>query len=57
MPIEIRELHIKATIGEGGTQTAQTSQNVTNRDKKSMDYMIAQCVEKVLQVLRDKQER
>ena len=53
MPIEIRELIIKATINDssdGGT----TTQSRGNKEKESI---VKECVEQVLQILKDKEEK
>ncbi len=56
MPIEVRELVIKATVTQeattGGAQQPATSNAVTPNEE-----MINSCVEKVLAVLKDKMER
>jgi len=61
MPIEIRELHIKvrvdshdATGPAGGGGGAGTSGNGGESDRESL---VAECVEQVLHVLRQKLER
>ena len=51
MPIEIRELVIKATVSEnqsseGGGEVAESSEEI-----------VKACVEQVLEILKDKQER
>jgi hypothetical protein len=58
MPLEIRELVIKASVndGEQGQNTnqglAQSSTNVNNQAE-----IIAACVEQVLAILKEKSER
>lgn len=63
MPLEIRELYIKAVInqgaqsagvnaGNGGQGNASTDGDVTDKED-----IVAECVEKVLAILRDKIER
>lgn len=54
MPIEIRELVIKATIGEE-EDSVKTSSNDTDQDKDQQ--LIQACVESVLEVLRENNER
>lgn len=51
MPLEIRELAIKATIGDG--QTTQTA-DAGGQDRAAL---IAACVEQVLAILKEKSER
>lgn len=61
MPIEIRELHIKVTVtnpsGEpqSATRPPQTSQN--GRPAADREKLVAECVEKVLEILETKNER
>jgi hypothetical protein len=60
MPIEIRELLIKATVlpkgnspSEGGaTKTPKTSNTVPEQEE-----IIKACLERVLEILKDKYER
>lgn len=56
MPIEIKELVVKATLGE-----IEQSSNSTNSDNGNIEdnkaSIINECVEKVLQILKDKLER
>jgi hypothetical protein len=57
MPIEIRELVIKATVTHdegsgGGTGSSDASGNTS-----SSEELIKTCVEKVLEILKDKNER
>ncbi|MBK9983953.1 MAG: hypothetical protein IPP15_16565 [Saprospiraceae bacterium] len=53
MPIEVREIVIKATVagasGEGTTSSSQRG--------PSADDLIKTCVEKVLEILKEKKER
>jgi hypothetical protein len=55
MPVEIRELQIVATVQEGG-QSSSASSSKSSSGGGSND-MIAQCVEQVLEILREKNER
>ncbi len=53
MPIEIRELVIKAHIDPGGKrENAVTPSQLPDREE-----LIADCVEQVMQILRDQLER
>ena len=56
MPIEIRELTIKAFVNETPIQppSGGTSAPAPSMDK---DQIIFACVEQVLQILKDKRER
>lgn len=65
MPIEIRELVIRATVDPGETrETASTSwrtssatQGQSQADAHSEEDLVQTCVREVLRVLNDKQER
>lgn len=65
MPIEIRELHIKAVIDSGGEQGNGSKQSGPAGGTtigpasfgEDMQQIIDLCVEKVLEILKDKQER
>jgi hypothetical protein len=54
MPVEIRELQIITVVKEDGAQTKPVSgsKNATDTDK-----VIAACVEQVLEILKQKNER
>lgn len=58
MPVEVRELIIKATIAQedasGSSSTAASS--AINGDSPS-EAIIKLCVEKVLEILKEKDER
>jgi hypothetical protein len=56
MPIEIKELNIKATITEG-SGSAQGSSTTAPDNSGVNDEIVNICVEKVLQILKDKLER
>lgn len=64
MPIQIRELHIRVVVnaGEsppGSTAATGSSGNQQPPDKADADkdLIIAECVEQVMAVLRDKLEK
>lgn len=58
MPIEIRELVIKATLGEGTKNTGNDSNNPSApTDPANQEAIVKACVEKVLEILKQKQER
>lgn len=54
MPIEIRELYIKAVVSQENSQPQRqrTTEAPVNREK-----LVAECVDKVLEILRQKNER
>ena len=59
MPVEIRELTIKATVGhsvptEQREATTSSGNNVSPNEKKAI---IEECVEQVLSILEKKKER
>ena len=58
MPIEIRELIIRARVEE--TDTASPGRNGSRSSQTTMaerEAIIAACVEQVLKIMADKQER
>lgn len=55
MPIEVKELIIKARIPETGKGGKQAGGG--KMDEEAKDELIMECVEKVLSVLRKKGER
>ena len=58
MPLEIRELHIRVTVNqpkqEGGEPNPVTGQT---QDAGGTEALVAQCVEEVLRIMDDKEER
>ena len=59
MPIEIRELIIKATVVQegGGAGVAATGAGSGNNDASPNEELIKNCVEKVLEIIKDKNGR
>ena len=59
MPIEIRELVIKATVGSGetGANSGNTEGSNSGGAGAPSDDFITVCVEKVLEILKEKAER
>lgn len=58
MPIEIRELVIKATVSQNSTAAAQTTASTQSGNAASgNDQIINSCVEKVLEILKSKNQR
>ena len=53
MPVEIRELQIVATVQDGGQPSPASSKSSGG----GSNDIIAQCVEQVLEILREKNER
>ena len=56
MPVEIRELQITANVqdGDGKSSSGSSSKGASGGGS---DDMIAKCVEQVLDILREKNER
>ena len=58
MPVEVRELVIKATIvQEGNAGAASASANSGNSNVSANEEIITTCVEKILEILKDKNGR
>lgn len=56
MPLEIRELHIKATVSEDNSDSTRTASE-SNGGNGAKEEIVKMCVEQVLQILSDKIER
>ncbi len=58
MPIEIRELHIRVSVHAGaGGHAAGASGGAPADGSATREALVAECVEQVLEVLRDERER
>ncbi|MBD2700753.1 hypothetical protein IC229_08900 [Spirosoma sp. BT702] len=58
MPIEIRELIIRARVEEiGAANPAQNGGRNSQNTMAEREAIVAACVEQVLKILADKQER
>ncbi|MFT3910803.1 MAG: DUF5908 family protein [Ferruginibacter sp.] len=57
MPIEIRELVIKATVNQDGATGSQAGSASPASGETPNETLINTCVEKVLQILKEKNER
>lgn len=57
MPIEIRELHIKAVVSPSQASTESQDGKGSGLTPKKMEQLIDMCVEKVLAILKEQQER
>ena len=64
MPIEIRELHIKVIIdpnSPGSPRTGTAAPSAGNPESSNgdsdRDALVAECVEQVMSILREKNER
>jgi len=56
MPIEVRELIIKAAVIQEGTQTAGSSDR-GNNSISANEEIIRVCVEKILEIIKEKKDR
>jgi hypothetical protein len=58
MPVEIRELIIKATVEqEGAGATGANSAAAAGGNQSPTQALISMCVDKVLEILKEKNER
>lgn len=57
MPVEIKELHIKAVINQEGNQLSGNAVSTTSTSSANTDKLVAECVEKVLEILKQRNER
>jgi hypothetical protein len=62
MPIEIRELHIKAIVDAGSDKKGTTAEQSPRKEtpeqgEANMESVIDTCVEKILEILKEKMER
>lgn len=55
MPLEVRELIIKATIGENSNENGQAASGAMESDNENMT--LKACVDAVLEILRQRNER
>jgi len=61
MPLEIRELIVKATVDSSGSTSGTSDTGADNgsngNEQSSQEQLINLCVEKVLEILKEKAER
>ena len=57
MPIEIKELHIKATVVEKNSHQAIPVDDLKREQEKMKKEIMKVCVQEILQILEDKRER
>jgi hypothetical protein len=57
MPIEIKELHIKASVVDKNTQANGNSEMSRQDIERMKSEIIKACVSEVIQILEDKKER
>ena len=57
MPIEIKELHIKATVVDNKNNHVSQSSDLKNDLAKMKKDLLKECVREVMQIMEDKKER
>lgn len=57
MPVEIREIVIKATVNQNGPQGGGAAAAAGAGSDSSTGDALQECIEQVMQVLQDKKER
>lgn len=58
MPIEIKELHIRVSVNaSAGAKPAGAPGPAPGADGEARQTLVAECVEQVLEILRDQRER
>ena len=57
MPIEIRELIVRAQVDPAGERAQQSAPSQTRRPGASEESLTKACVKEVLRILEDKRER
>ncbi len=57
MPIEIKELHIKATVVDNKSNGTSAKEGSTPDQEKMKKEIVKACVQEVMQMLEDKKER
>ena len=55
MPIEVRELVIRAVVE--GDQSTQRESSAPNEPRQERQQIVSECVEQVLEILKQRQER
>ena len=57
MPLEIRELHIKATVVDTKNKPSIQSDNSRREQERLKKEITKDCINEILQMLEDKRER
>ena len=57
MSIEIKELHIKAVVQDDSINKASPKTSVNTSADTNINSIVERCVEQVLSILKEKQER
>lgn len=56
MPLEIKELHIKASISDENSKSKNGNNTLPGKNDTNQE-IIAECVDKIMEILKDKMER
>ena len=57
MPIEIRELNIKATISDSGKKQQISKEDLGKLKEKIKKEILKECIDEIMQILQQKNER
>lgn len=57
MPVEIRELIIKATVAQDGSQGSTPANSGGNNQVSQSEELSKTCVDRLLEILKEKRER
>ena len=57
MPVEIRELVIKAHVSQDKNEVAKSDDTTSNNTVTSSQELITACIEKIMEIQKDKKER
>jgi 2,3-bisphosphoglycerate-independent phosphoglycerate mutase len=57
MPLEIRELHIKVNVNQPQQASQESASGEGDDAEKKKDALINQCIEEVMDILKNKKER
>jgi hypothetical protein len=57
MPVEIKELHIKTVINEAGNQAGPLQNGGIKISPQDKALIVSECIEKVMEILKENKER
>jgi hypothetical protein len=57
MPVEIRELVIKAQVSQDKNEVAKSDDTTSNNTVTISQELITTCIEKIIEIQKDKKER
>lgn len=57
MPLTIKELHVRMVVDENTSNPTSSSKKTGNNNVIAEDKLIEKCVEVILQILEDKNEK